>query len=236
MSKHFELTAEVRHQVGKGASRRLRRESNKVPGIIYGAGKEPTLLSFEHHKVLKVIESEAFFSSILTIDVDGTKEQAVLKDMQRHPFKPRVLHLDFLRINSSEKLTMHIPLHFIGEDIAPGVKKDGGIVNHIMTDLEIKCLPADLPEYISVDISGLELDGTIHLSQVKLPKGVELATPIEDPEHDVGVVSIHMPRAVEEEIPTTAPVASEVPATQQSAPVEEAAPAGKEGKKEGKKE
>jgi len=219
MSNQFELHAELRHDQGKGASRRLRRLADKVPGIIYGGGEQPVSLSFEHKQLTKALENEAFYSHILTIQVDGKKQQAVLKALQRHPFKPRILHMDLLRITGKEKIQMQVPLHFTGEDNAPGVKLSNGIVSHIISTVEVRCLPADLPEYIEVDLSKMALDQSLHLSELKLPKGVELVALLHgiDAEHDLPVASIHMPRAATEES-TAAPVASEVPATAQSAP------------------
>ena len=149
------------------------------------------------------LENEAVYSSILSLSIDGKAIQVVLKDLQRHPFKSRVLHADFLRINANEKLTMSVPLHFLGEDVAPGVKEGAGMISHLMTELEIKCLPANLPEYIEVDISTLQLDHALHLSDIKLPNGVELAHAIVDARHNYPVVAIQKPRA-EEEVAATA--------------------------------
>lgn len=233
MSSQFELHAEPRHEQGKGASRRLRRVANKVPGIIYGGGETPAALSFAHKDLMKALENEAFASHILTIHIEGKKQKAVLKALQRHPYKPRILHLDLLRITGKEKIQMTVPFHFVGEDVAPGVKLDKGIVSHLMSNIEIRCLPDDLPEYLEVDLSNLQVDEAIHLADLKLPKGVEIVSLLQgtDPEFNLPVASIHIPRAaaVEE---TAAPVASEVPATQQSAPEKEAAPAEK-GKEKG---
>lgn len=235
MAIQFELNAELRLDQGKGASRRLRRNADRVPGIIYGGGEEPTSLSFEHRQLRKALENEAFSSHILTIHLDGKKHQAVLKALQRHPFKPRILHLDLLRITGKEKINMQIAFHFKGEDIAPGVKLNNGIVSHLLSSVEVRCLPADLPEFIEVDLSNLKLDEAIHLSDLKLPKGVEIVALLQgvDSESNLPVASIHMPRAaVAEE--TTAPVASEVPAIEQVAPEKGAAPAEKEkGKDKG---
>jgi len=198
MSMNFELNASVRHDLGKGASRRLRQE-NKVPAVIYGGGGEPMPLVLEHNKVLHSLEREAFYSHILTINIDGKTEKAVLKDLQRHPFKPAVLHLDLQRVNETEKLRMHVPLHFIGEDVAPGVKQSGGVVSHLINDVEIDCLPKDLPEFIQVDVSSLQLNETVHLSDLKLPAGVELVQLHHGPEHDLPVVSIHLLRGIKED-------------------------------------
>ncbi len=235
MSTAFELTAETRQDMGKGASRRLRRLGDKVPAIMYGGGEEPVNLSFQHNQLRKALENQAFYSHILTIHVNGNKQQAVLKALQRHPFKPRILHLDLLRITGKEKIQMNVPLHFIGADVAPGVKLDSGIVSHLLSNVEVRCLPANLPEYIEVDISQLKLDETLHLSDLKLPEGVELVALIQgvDTEHNLSVVSVHLPRAAAIAEETSAPMASDVPATAQVAP--EKASAGEAGdKKKGK--
>lgn len=218
-SKHkFELEAHVRHDIGKGASRRLRREE-KVPGVVYGGGKEPVSLIFEHKHIAKPLEIEAFYSQILTLKTGSDTERVILKDVQRHPYKPRILHVDFQRIRADEKLHMHIPLHFIGEDKAPGVKDAGGIVSHIMTDVEVACLPDNLPEYIEIDISEMQLNQILHLSDIKLPPEVELVALAHG--DDKAIVSVHIPRVEEEPaIPEEAPAASEVPAIAQKTPGE----------------
>lgn len=229
-SKKFTLNATLRATKGKGASRRLRRTEDLIPAIMYGAGEAPTMISLAHGEIEKATAHEAFFSSILNINLAGTPLQAIIKDMQRHPFKPRILHADFMRINANEKITMHIPLHFTGEQVAPGVKEDGGLISKHFVELEIKCLPAMLPEYIEVDVSNLKLDEGIHLSQIKLPKGVELAHPVIDEDHDQVVVNIYMPRAAEAE-ETTAPVTAEVETTVQGKPEKEGEKADKPAKK-----
>ncbi len=193
MSSEFVLTAELRTEQGKGASRRLRR-TGRVPAILYGAGKEPVPLSVNHNELLRHLENEAFYSHILTIDVGGKKEQAVLKDLQRHPAKPFILHLDLMRVSAGEKIRVNVPLHFVGEDVAPGVKIGGGIVNHAITEVEISCLPKDLPEYIEVDLSRLELGESLHLSDLQLPPGVELVQLLQGEEHDVAVATIQATR------------------------------------------
>ena len=214
MSEQFTLTAVRRSDMGKGASRRLRRETDQIPAIIYGANKTAEPLSLIHKEVLKVLEHEAFFSSILGISIDGKMEQAILKNMQRHPSKPRILHMDFMRISAAEKLTMQVPLHLVGEETAIGVKQGNGVVSKQLTELEIKCLPADLPEYIEIDVSQLGLDEAIHLSGIKLPNGVELATPIEDDAHDHAVISIITPKIVAEPVEETETETAEVPSQQ----------------------
>ncbi len=193
MSVTFDVTAEVRSDTGKGASRRLRR-NGRIPAVIYGAGKEPQSLTMDHDTILHNLENEAFYSHILNISIDGKSEKAVLKDLQRHPYKPLITHLDLQRVSDREALRMHVPLHFLGEDVAPGVKQGGGIVSHLVNDVEITCLPKDLPEYIEADLSGLELGGTLHLSDLTLPAGVSLTELAHGPEHDLPVASIHAPR------------------------------------------
>lgn len=194
-----DILAQTRTACGKGNMRRMRRKEDRFPAVIYGAGQDNSLISLDQKSIMHTIENEAFFSSILTLKVDGKAEKVVIKAVQRHPYKPHILHMDFLRISAKEKLTMNVPLHFIGEEEAPGVKDESGVISHTFTELEIKCLPADLPEFIKVDISKLALHEAVHLLDVKLPKGVELATPIEDEEHNHPVVSIHPPK-VEVEI------------------------------------
>ena len=194
MAVEFQLNAEMRADMGKGASRRLRR-AGKVPGILYGGKKEPAALTFPHKDVAKSLEHEAFYSHILTVSVDGKAEKAVLKDLQRHPFKPVIMHLDLQRVTETDKIRVHVPLHFIGEDVAPGVKLRGGIVNHLMKHVDVTCLAKDLPEYIEVDVSSLEAGESVHLSDLKLPAGVEIHGVVAGSEHDLPVVSIVLPRA-----------------------------------------
>lgn len=206
----FELVAELREDQGKGASRRL-RHANKVPGIIYGAGKDPVAISVVHHELLNHLENEAFYSHVLTIKIGKKTEKGILKDLQRHPAKPRLLHFDILRVKAGEKLKTKAPLHFINEDIAPGVKA-GGVVSHTVTELEIECLPKNLPEYIEVDVAALELGHAIHLSELTMPEGVEMVLHGElDEAHDQPVVSINEPKKIVEEEPVDAPESAEVP-------------------------
>lgn len=218
-SNQFEIEATIRHDIGKGASRRLRR-SEKVPGVVYGGGKEPVSLSLLHKDIAKSLKNEAFYSHILTLRTTGDSERVVLKAVQRHPFKPQILHVDFQRVRADEKLHMHIPLHFVGGDDAPGVKA-GGLVSHIMSDIEVACLPDNLPEHIEIDISNMELNAIIHLSEIKLPQGVEIVALAHG--DDRPVVSIHIPRVEEEPEPEeTAEVPpAEVPATAQKGEGEE---------------
>jgi large subunit ribosomal protein L25 len=189
----FTLDATVRTDLGKGASRRLRHEG-KVPAIIYGAGKEPVSLTLDHNKVVQAQDFEAFYSHVLTINIDGKKEEALVKDMQRHPYKPKVTHIDFVRIVAGELLTTNVPLHFINEDKADAIKLEGGHAEHLMNEIEITCLPKDLPEYIEVDVGNLALDEILHLSDVILPKGVESIELAKGEEHDLAVVTIKQSR------------------------------------------
>lgn len=220
----FELTAEPRADVGRGASRRLRR-ANKLPGIIYGAGMEAAAISLNHDDVVHHLEQEAFYSHILTVNLGKDKQKVVLKDLQRHPYKPRLLHIDLQRVSDTEKLTMRVPLHFINEVKCIGVKQDGGVISHILTELEISCLPKDLPEYIEVDLAGVKVGETIHLSDLKLPEGVDSYVIAHGGDASAPVVSVHMPKVIteEEEEVTVAPevAADAVPATAVKEPKEE---------------
>ena len=187
MSANFEVIAQSRSDTGKGASRRLRR-SGQVPGIVYGAHQEPTMISLKHHELVHSLENEAFYSSLLTLKVDGKAQTVVIKDLQRHPARPFILHVDFQRIQADEKIRLHVPIHFINEETCPGVKS-GGQASHVMADVEITCLPKDLPEFITVDMSQLEMGAILHASQLALPQGVELAA--SDTGEDPIVVTIH---------------------------------------------
>lgn len=223
MSKfEFELAVEPRETYGKGASRRLRTRENKVLGIIYGGEEKPQPVTLAENHVKKALENEAVFSHILTLLQNGKKERVVLKDVQRHPYRPKILHMDFMRVSENKPITMHVPLHFLGEKTAPGVVLEGGIITHHMIELEIRCLPRDLPEFIEVDISQGTLDTVIHLSQVTLPKGVEMTAVIHGSEDDLPIVSIHMPKIVAEE---------ETPAAEGEPPSAEASSEGAEENK-----
>lgn len=196
MADKFDLIAELREDNGKGASRRLRRQG-KVPAIIYGAGRPPRALSFDHNKVLRELQNESFYSSVLNIKVRDKSQAAIVKDIQRHPARPIVMHIDLQRIVEDEVIKMNIPIHYMGGDVAPGVKTGGGSVSQLRTDVEIQCLPKDLPEYFEVDISELELDEMLHLSDIKMPEGVEIPELAQGPEHDHAIVSIHVIKVVE---------------------------------------
>lgn len=173
MSSQYELNAEKRDAKGTGASRRLRHAS-KVPAVIYGGDKDPEMLAFDHDTIYHLLEQEAFHTSVLNVKTGSSDQQAILRDVQMHPFKPRVMHMDLQRISANEKIHMSVPFHFIGEDAAPGVKLEGGLVAHLLTETDVACLPKDLPEYLEVDLSSLHMNDSVHLSDVKLPDGVEL--------------------------------------------------------------
>lgn len=194
MSASFELNANKRETTGRGASRRLRREDNSVPAIIYGGKKEPQMISVSHKDLTHSLENEAFYSHILTLNVDGVAESVILKDLQRHPYKPRILHADFLRVQKGQKLHVNVPLHFINEDKCVGVRLGGGAISHQMTEIEVICLPKDLPEFIEVDMTNVEIEKILHISDLALPKGVESAELAKGHEHDLPVVAIHKPK------------------------------------------
>ncbi len=216
----FKIDAELRDDMGKGASRRLRRK-NKVPCIIYGSGRDPRAISIEHHKVLKFIEDESFFTSILELKAAGGKRQnVILRDMQRHPAKAIIMHMDFQRIDENVEINMQIPLHFLNEDECEAAKTSGIIVSHQITDVEISCLPADLPEFIEIDLADFKEGDAIRLSNIQLPKGVTLTafTHGDIEEHDEIVVSTSHVQAISDESEdTAAPVATAVPSDQDDA-------------------
>lgn len=193
----FAIVAALRDDKGKGASRRLRR-TGYVPGILYGADKDPVSIQLEHNDVLKHTELEAFYSHILTLKLPSGSERVVLKDMQRHPYKAQVMHMDFLRVSENEMLTMRVPLHFVNEEKCVGVKDHGGVVSHLITELEILCLPRDLPEYIEVDVLELDIGDAVHLSDLKVPEGVEIAALASGGDPAQPVVSVQVPRVVAE--------------------------------------
>jgi large subunit ribosomal protein L25 len=217
MKTSFELVAEFRETQGKGASRRLRHEG-KVPAILYGGHADARTLTLNHQKLLIMLDNERFYSTILNLKVGDQMQAAILKDVQRHPFKNAIVHVDFQRVEENEKIRISIPLHFTGAAVSPGVKSQGGLVSHMRTETEVTCLPKDLPEFIEVDISGLSLNESIHLSQLKIPDGVTLVELAKD---DAAVVAIHSPRAEEPE--PTAAAAAGAPAAEGAAPAAAAA-------------
>jgi large subunit ribosomal protein L25 len=198
MSIRFELNAEPRADAGKGASRRLRRQG-KVPAVLYGGGRDPESLTLTQHELQRRLEQEAFYSHILQVRIGDRVEAAILRDLQRHPYKPFILHLDLQRVKADEKVRVHVPLHFTNEETSRGIRLQGGSASHHRIEVEIACLPADLPEFIEVDLTDLGVGETIHLSQLKLPAGVEIPELTHGAEADALVVSIHGARAEEPE-------------------------------------
>jgi large subunit ribosomal protein L25 len=213
MSKSFDLIADFREDSGKGSSRRLRRQG-KLPAIIYGGGKPPRSLSFDSQSMLHNMEQESFFSSVLTVKVGDKEQPAILKDVQMHPAKRQILHLDLQRIVADEKIRMDVPIHCPNEDIAPGVKLKGGTVARLLSEAEVSCLPKDLPEYLELDIAEMDLDEILHLSDIPLPAGVELTELTGG--NDLPVITIHIIKAAaepEDEEVGEEPVEGEVPPT-----------------------
>ena len=237
----IEIKAEPRSLQGTGASRRLRRES-KVPGILYGAGKDAQPIQLDHKDLFFKLKMEAFHASILDMEIGAEKAQVLLRDYQMHPFKQMILHADFQRVAADRKIHMRVPLHFVNQDIAPGVKLAGGAVQHVQNDLDITCLPKDLPEFIEVDLANLQAGHSLHISGMKLPAGVESVALSKG--DDLTVATIVIPRVVtaeEEEAQAAAaavtPSAADIPTTAQKLKEEEPAKeAGKGGGKEAKEE
>ena len=192
----FALNAEVRSDLGKGASRRLRRNVSMVPAVIYGGDKAPQSISLLAKDLAKLLENEAAFSHVLSLDVAGTKENVLIKALQRHPAKGFVLHADFVRVVAGQKLSAHVPLHFINEATSVGVKQQGGEVSHTISEVEVSCQPQDLPEFIEVDLAKVEVGQIVHLSDLKLPKGVELVALAHG--NDLAVANIHASRVKDE--------------------------------------
>jgi large subunit ribosomal protein L25 len=188
------LIAEVRTDLGKGASRRLRRFDGRVPGIIYGGDKAAQPVSLIRKDLEKALENEAFYSHVLAVKVGNVTEKAILKDMQRHPAKNRVTHVDFLRIDDNVAIKLHVPIHFLNEDTCYGVKTQGGMIQHQATDIEVQCLPANIPEFIAVDMLKVETGQIIHLSDVVLPAGVTSVALALGEDHDLAVASVIAPK------------------------------------------
>ena len=226
----IEISAQKRTLQGKGASRRL-RGSGKVPGIIYGGENPAQAIELDHNGLYHQLKLEAFHASILSMDVEGQKESVLLRDIQMHPFKLQVLHIDFQRIDPNKKIHMKVPLHFINAEIAPGVKLSGGLVSHVLTELDVSCLPKDLPEFLTVDLADLAAGSTLHLSDLKLPEGVEI--PALQKGENLPVATIVIPRAVAAEEAAAVVAAAEIPTT-----VQKKEGVAKEGEKKdaGKKE
>ena len=225
----IELTAVARANRGSGASRRLRADG-KVPGIIYGVGKDAQNVELDHHTLLRQLKMEAFHASILDLNLNGDKMQVLLRDYQMHPWRQQVLHVDFQRVEKNRKIRMEVPMHFLNAEIAPGVKTGGGVVQHVMNELDIQCLPDDLPQFIEVDLSSMQLNDTLHVNDLVMPKGVEPTPRLRH--ENAAVVSIHLPKEIVIEEEAAAPVTEIITAV--PAEGEEGAAAAGEGeKKEG---
>jgi large subunit ribosomal protein L25 len=219
MSDQLEITAIPRDDLGKGASRRLRRHANLVPAILYGAGKEPRPLSIISKDLEKALENEAFYSQVIAVKIGGDTEKAILKDLQRHPAKDRVMHADFLRIDEKVEIKVNVPIHFINEETCKGVKLEGGVIEHQAVEIELLCLPANIPEYIEVDMQELSVGDSIHLSEVKLPEGVASVALALGEDHDLPIAAVVAPRVAvdEDESEDETPAADDVPAGDEDA-------------------
>ena len=223
MKTSFELTAEFRDDQGKGASRRL-RHAGRVPAILYGGKREPRALSLDHVKLKLALENEKFYSSIMQLKVGEQTQTAILRDLQRHPWKNQIVHVDLQRVYEDETIRLSVPLHFTGEAVAPGVKTEGGMMSHLLNELLVECLPKDLPEFLAVDVSGLHLNESLHLADIALPAGVasvELAQG-----KNPSIVAVHALRAEEVEVVAAAPGAEAGAAVPGAAPAAGAPAAG----------
>jgi len=220
MSDQFEINAELREDMGKGASRRLRRLADQVPAIIYGGKKDPQPLTLIRKDLEKALENEAFYSHVLTINVGKGKEKAILKDLQRHPARDSVMHADFLRVDDKTMVKVHVPIHFLNEDNCHGVKVEGGMIQHQATDVEVQCLPGDIPEYLEVDMLNVETGQIVHLSEITLPEGVTSMALALGEDHDLAIASVNAPKGIADD-------------DEEAAPAEEA---GEEGEEEGDSE
>ena len=220
MSDQFEINADLREDMGKGASRRLRRLADQVPAIIYGGKKDPQPLTLIRKDLEKALENEAFYSHVLTINVGKGKEKAILKDLQRHPARDSVMHADFLRVDDKTMVKVHVPIHFLNEDTCHGVKVEGGMIQHQATDVEVQCLPGDIPEYLEVDMLNVETGQIVHLSEITLPEGVTSMALALGEDHDLAIASVNAPKGIADD-------------DEEAAPAEEA---GEEGEEEGDSE
>lgn len=233
MKAVFELAAEPRTQLGRTDARRTRK-AGRVPAVMYGGGETPQSITLDHNALKNQMGREAFYTSILTIKLGSKSQQVIVKAVERHPAKPQIMHLDFLRIREDVEITLNVPIHFINEASAKGVKEQGGVVEHLLTDVEVRCLPRYLPEYLEIDVTPLELNQIFHLSDIKLPEGVSLVALTHG--DDRPVVAVHPPRAEEVDVPAeTATAPGEVPATAQAEPAKaEGGDADAKGKDKGK--
>jgi large subunit ribosomal protein L25 len=193
MTEQIELPASLRQNTGKNDNRRLRRQK-QVPAVIYGADKDNANVIVDHGTIYNLLEEHHLATSLFTVNIEGTKEQVVLKDIQLHPFKPKVMHLDMMRVKAEEAIDMTVPIEFVGSDQAPGVKEGGGVVSHLLDEVEIRCLPRHLPESLTADLSNMQLNDTLHLSDLQLPDGVQVLTlEYGEEDSDLAVASVHAP-------------------------------------------
>jgi large subunit ribosomal protein L25 len=233
----IEVNAQKRTKQGTGASRRLRREG-KTPGIVYGGNQPAVVIELDHNALYHQLRQEAFHASVLTLNLEGTKEQVLLRAVNMHPFRVEVQHIDFQRVQADVKIQMKVPLHFVNAELSPGVKVSGGLVSHVMSDLLIRCLPADLPEFIEVDLKDMEIGNTVHVNDLQLPKGVEAVLHGSD---NPSVAVVQIPRAlVADEAADAAAAeatlaASDVPTTKQAAEPAAAEKGGDKGEKKSEK-
>ena len=204
-----EVHAEVRNLPGSSNSKKLRR-NGKVPGVVYGAGKDVLNIELEHNSIMLALDVESFHSSILSLEIEGKKEKVLLRDFQVHPYKQKITHIDFQRVDEKKKLHTKVPLHYIGEEDSPAVKLNGGLMSHVMTEVELTCLPKDLPGFIEVDLSTLDIGNSIHVSEIKLPKGVDLVLHGQDDPVIATAVKPKVVDIVEEEV--SAETTEETPA------------------------
>ncbi|GED22108.1 50S ribosomal protein L25/general stress protein Ctc [Halomonas halmophila] len=195
----YTLTASVRNDLGKGASRRLRRANEQVPAIIYGGDKAPQAIAVDKTVFYKSIEEEAFFSSLINLEVDGKPQQVVVRDLQRHPYKPLVTHADFMRVDATHEITMRVPLHVVGQEDSKAIKEQDGELHQLANDVEISCLPKDLPDYLEVNIADLEIGATLHLSDIQVPAGVTVVELSHGEDHDQAIVNVTKAKVMQTE-------------------------------------
>lgn len=217
----YTLTASVRHDLGKGASRRLRRADQQVPAIVYGGEKAPQPISVDKTSFYKAMEDEAFFSSVITLKVDGKPLQVVVRDLQRHPYKPLVTHADFLRIDATHEITMRVPLHVVGQDESKAIKEQDGELHQLVADVEISCLPRDLPDYLEASVADLELGGTLHLSDLKVPAGVTILELTHGEDHDQAIANVTKAKVLQTEEEEAEEAAAAAEASAEAAAEEE---------------
>jgi len=201
----LELNATLREVKGKGASRRL-RHAKTLPAIVYGSGKDPVSITLLQKDVQYRLPDEHFYSQVLSLNIEGKAEDVLVRDIQHHPYKMEVMHMDFIRVDAKKVVHVFSQLHFVGEDVSPGIKSEDGVINHVITEVELECLPKNIPEFIEIDLSEMHVGDVVHLSDLKLPEGVEVLALKHGEEHDTAVVGMHV-RKVVEEVEETAPEA-----------------------------